>query len=149
MKNTLNEIELAAWAGFVGTQGRLFRRIEDELRQKAGITHSEYEVLLRLYYSKERRERIQTLAATSLLSRSGTSRAVERLVKVGHVKRTEAEEDGRGAYAELTAKGREFYVKTQAEHLKLVREIYIKKFDQAELMQLAEFWNRFQDMGNN
>jgi DNA-binding MarR family transcriptional regulator len=146
MKNVLNELEIAAWAGFVMTQGRLFRRIEDELRQQSGITHSEYEVLLRLNYSKERRERIQTLAAKSLLSRSGTSRAVDRLVKVGYVKRSDAEEDGRGAYAELTARGRAFFEKTQAEHLKLVKDVYISKFNEPELKLLAEFWKRFAGM---
>lgn len=143
MKNSLSDLERAAWAGFVVTQGKVFRVIEEDLRHKAGITHTEYEVLLRLSGADRSRERIQTLAEKSLLSRSGTSRAVERLEKAGFVKRTDAAEDGRGAYAVLTEEGRSHFEKTQSEHLRLVREVFLKKFDQQEQQQLAEFWKRF------
>lgn len=146
MTTVLNKLDIAAWAGFVVTQGKVFRAIEDDLRQKAGITHAEYEVLLRLSSSKENRERIQTLAAQSMLSRSGTSRAVDRLVRAGYVVRVGAEEDGRGAYAVLTDAGKAHYEQARADHLKLVKALFIDRFSVDERRLLAGFWERFRDI---
>ena len=61
MTDVLTRREIAAWAGFVTTQGRVFRAIEDDLRERAGLTHPEYEILLRLDGAPGHRERIQTL----------------------------------------------------------------------------------------
>lgn len=142
MPDLFNARERAAWGGFIVAQSRLFGRIEDDLRRRFGITHPEFEVLLRLAFAPENRLRIQDLAAASLLSRSGTSRAVDRLVKAGHVARQEAEEDGRGAYAVLTEGGRAHFFAAAEAHVALVRREFLSKFDETELDQLAAFWAR-------
>lgn len=142
MSELFTELERAAWGGFIVAQSRLFQRIEDDLRRRFGITHAEFEVLLRLNFSPDGRARIQDLAARSLLSRSGTSRAVDRLARAGHVAREGAEEDGRGAYAVLTASGREHFARAAREHVALVRREYLSHFSEAELATLAGFWRR-------
>ncbi len=77
--------EAAAWGGFLTTHGRLSKRIEENLRRTAGLSHAEYEVLLRLYREKDGRLRIQDLAAQSVLTHSGTSRLIDRLDRAGPV----------------------------------------------------------------
>ncbi|MBX7196475.1 MAG: MarR family winged helix-turn-helix transcriptional regulator [Sandaracinaceae bacterium] len=142
MSTLFTKLERAAWGGFIATQSRLFQHIEDDLRRRFRITHAEFEVLLRLFLSNDGRARIQDLAARSLLSRSGTSRAVERLARAGHVVRHDAEEDGRGAYAVLTPSGRERFLEAAEAHVTLVRREYLSHFSQSELEQMVSFWER-------
>ncbi|MEI8256292.1 MAG: MarR family transcriptional regulator [Deltaproteobacteria bacterium] len=142
MNDLFTKLEVAAWGGLVGAQGRLFLRIEADLRRKSGITHAEFEVLLRLCFASGSRARIQDLAAASLLTRSGISRVVERLVRAGFVERAGAEEDGRGAYAVLTSAGREHFLTAARQHVALVRREFLSKFSDAELEQMASFWRR-------
>lgn len=134
--------ERAAWGGFIVTQARVFARIEEHLRKRYGITHAEFEVLLRLTFSPGGRARLQELADQSLLTRSGTSRVVERLGRAGHVEREGAEEDGRGAYAVLTRSGRAHFMSAAREHVALVRKEFLSRFTEKELEQLASFWAR-------
>lgn len=142
MADLFTRLERAAWGGFVVTQGRLFQKIEDDLRRRFGVTHAEFEVLLRLNYAADGRARLQDLAERSLLSRSGTSRAVDRLVRAGYLERHDAEEDGRGAYAVLTARGREHFAAAAKAHVALVRREFLAHFDKAELEVMASLWER-------
>ena len=142
MAELFTKRERAAWGGFIAAQSRIFGQIEDDLRRRFGVTHTEFEVLLRLAKSPEGRLRIQDLAARSLLTRSGTSRAVERLARAGHVAREGAEEDGRGAYARLTKAGRDHFFAAAKEHVALVRREFLSRFTDDELDVLAGFWQR-------
>ena len=149
MRDLLDSVEASAWGGFIATQGRLFRRLEDNLRRNFAITHAEYEVLLRLARTRGGRLRIQVLAESSLLSHSGMSRLVDRLVKAGFVERANAEEDGRGAYAALTRKGREHFKRTARSHIALVRELFLDRFSREELEHLAVLWSRLEGEGDD
>ena len=65
----------------------------------------EYELLLVLAYSHERRLRMSELADTLALSRSGATRLIDRLEAGSLVRRTSCDTDRRGAWAELTDAG--------------------------------------------
>lgn len=134
--------ERAAWGGFIVAQSRLFGAIEDDLKRHHGITHAEFEVLLRLWTADGGRMRIQDLAARSLLSRSGTSRAVDRLVRAGHLLREGAEEDGRGAYAVLTPGGRGHFEAAAEAHTALVRRMFLSRLEPSEIATLATIWKK-------
>lgn len=142
MSELFTELERAAWGGFIVTQSRLFQHIEEDLRRRFHITHAEFEVLLRLSFAEGGRARLQDLAARSLLTQSGTSRAVDRLARAGHVARRGAAEDRRGAYAVLTASGRRHFQAAAREHVALVRREFLSRFRPEELEQLAGFWRR-------
>ncbi len=142
MSALFTPLEVAAWSGLIAAQSHLFRQIEAELSARFGISHAEFEVLLRLFRRPDGRARIQDLAAQSLLSTSGTSRLVERLVRAGHLRRENAAEDGRGAYAVLTEEGRVFFRGVAEAHVAQVRELYLSRFTEAEQRQLADFWQR-------
>ncbi len=142
MTDLFTPLEIAAWGGLVGAQGRMFRQVEDDLRRRAGITHAEFEVLLRLSFAPERRARIQDLAAKSLLTHSGTSRVVARLARADLVSREGATEDKRGAYAVLTDKGAALFRSAARQHVALVRREFLDRFTQPELEQLAALLQR-------
>lgn len=137
--------EAAAWGGFLSTHGRLSKRLEENLRRTSGLSHAEYEVLLRLFREAEGRLRIQALAERSVLTHSGTSRLIDRLEAAGFVTRAHANEDGRGAYAVLTEKGREHFIQTAQQHTAFVREIFLSLFSPDELKAMGSFWARLED----
>lgn len=134
--------EAAAWGGYVSSHGRLNKLIEENLRRTAGLSHAEYEVLMRLFRSDEGRLRIQALAADSVLTHSGTSRLVDRLEGAGLVERIEATEDRRGAYASITAHGRKHFETTARKHHTFVRKLFLQNFTEDELQTMASFWDR-------
>ncbi len=142
MQDDFTKLEQSAWGGLLGMYGRLFRLIDTDLHSQSQITHVEFEVLLRLSWEKEHGLRIQDLAERSVLTRSGMSRVVERLEKVGLVKRKKADEDRRGAYAILTEAGNVRLQSALTAHVAFVREHFLSYFSDHELEQMSIFWRR-------
>lgn len=132
-----SELERGAWAGLLTLQGRFLRRVEADLERNSDLTHPEFEVLLRLSWSENDRSRIQDLAEQSLLTRSGMSRVVQRLESKGLVTRSRAEEDGRGAYAELTAAGADRFAGAVEHHVAFVRRELLSRYSADELRTLG------------
>lgn len=137
-----DEVERAAWGGIIAIHGRLMHEVEEDLRINSGLTHPEFEVLLRLYFAEDHRARIQDLAADSILTPSGMSRLVSRLEERDFVIRHRAEEDGRGAYAELTKRGQEAFATAADHHISFVRGSFLSKFTRDELRMMGAFWER-------
>jgi DNA-binding MarR family transcriptional regulator len=137
--------EANAWGGFLSAHARLSGRLEENLRRNSGISHAEYEVLLRLFRRDDGRLRINELAAKSVLSHSGTSRLIDRLEGAGLVIRVEAQEDKRGAYAVITEKGREHFKEAARQHTALVREQFLSHFSHQELKTMGSFWERLDE----
>jgi len=86
--------------------------------------------------------RMSDLAAAVVLSQSGLTRLVDRLVLAGAVERTRCETDRRGLNAELTVTGRARLAKARPTHLAGVRARFVDRFDERELGVLAGFWER-------
>ena len=137
--------EAAAWGGFISLSSKLSKQLEENLRRSAGLSHAEYEVLLRLVRSDDGRLRIQTLAANSVLTHSGTSRLVDRLEGAGFVERANAEEDKRGAYVVLTKQGREHFMAAAANHTALVHKLFLDHYSNDELETMAALWTRLDE----
>ena len=140
MANGFTQRELLAWGGLLRTHAQLDRAIDADLREHDGITHVEFEVLLRLSLSDRARMRIQDLATTSLLTRSGMSRLLDRMERAGVITRQAAPEDGRGAYAALTDQGRALFDQASARHITHVRSIFHSRLTPEELDTLAVIW---------
>ena len=136
------ELEGAAWGGLLGVHGRLMRLLERDLMDRCGISHPEFEILLRLSWAQGHRSRIQDLAAASILTRSGTSRAVERLEQLGLIRRETAPEDRRGNYAILQPAGAQRLDQALDGHVSLVRAAFLEQFGLEELDVMADFWRR-------
>src|SRR4051794_7109387 len=98
---------LEAWRTFLQAHARLFRRLDEELRQEHGLSLPEYEALMQIGRSPGRRVRMSQLAQQVLLSKSGVTRLIDRLVADGFVERSACSHDARGAEAVLTDAGLE------------------------------------------
>ena len=136
------ELEAGAWGGLLGMHARMMRAIEADLQERVGISHAEFEVMLRLSWAEGYRLRLQDLDARAIMSRSGISRIVERLEKSGLVSRESAAEDRRGAYAVLTRKGQTQFAKALRGHVALVRRNFLGLYSHHELSQMVVFWQK-------
>ncbi|MEH3052469.1 MAG: MarR family transcriptional regulator [Patulibacter minatonensis] len=138
----LSPRELAAWRGMLRVHARVTQVLDAEMRDAHGLTVSQYEVLLFLGDAPDHRVRMADLAARVLLTRSGVTRLVDRLVDLGFVERCAAEGDGRGAYAQLTKGGAEVLRAARRTHLRGVREQFLGRLDDDEQEALGDAWLR-------
>ena len=102
----LNEDELRAWHAFVAAGALINRRLDQQLKEDAGITHLQYEILVRLNAARDRAMRMSELAGALLNSKSGLTYQITQLEKAGLVARRSCVSDVRAVYAVLTDAGR-------------------------------------------
>jgi len=131
-----------AWRAFLRAHACLAKRLDAELEREHGLPMSSYEVLGHLEEASGGRMRMCELAEQAQLSRSGLTRLVDRLERDGLLERCSCDHDARGAYACLTASGREHLLRAKATYLAAVREHFLSHFDEHELGVLAELWER-------
>ncbi|WP_028929045.1 MarR family winged helix-turn-helix transcriptional regulator [Pseudonocardia asaccharolytica] len=97
--------QLASWRAFLRAHATITRTLETELVAEQRLSLASYDVLVQLAEAPRRTLRMTELAAAVLLSRSGVTRIVDRLERVGLVRRSAVENDGRGVAAILTEAG--------------------------------------------
>ncbi len=127
---------LDAWRAFLQAHSRLFRRLDEELRAEHGISLAEYDALLQVATAPDRRLRMSRLASRVLLSKSGVTRLVDRLVADGLVERTQCSSDARGAEAAITTAGLTRLRAAAPTHLRGVDTYFISAVDRADLAVL-------------
>lgn len=101
----LTEKEKLAFQTYLASYNMVVRSISREMRAKGQMSIEHYDVLVTLEYASGHRLRLSELAERVLLSRSGLTRLVDRLVEKGYVKREVCASDKRGSFAVLTADG--------------------------------------------
>jgi len=117
----LSAEEQRTWRAFVGATRLLFDQLDRELQRDAGMTHADYEVLVRLSEAPGRSLRMGELAERTGSSRSRLSHAVAGLERDGWVRRQRCPTDGRGAVAVLTEKGADALAGAAPGHVRGVR----------------------------
>jgi DNA-binding MarR family transcriptional regulator len=140
----LTPLELGAWRGLLRAHADLVRRLDAGLRASHGLSLTSYEALMLLGTSPRGRMRISELSDATLLSVSGMSRMVDRLVRDGLVVREACEEDGRGAEVALTTSGRGRLRAARAGHLADVRREFLTRFSDEELDAMGGYWSRIE-----
>src|SRR2546428_11739795 len=86
---------IGAWRSLLRAHATLMRQLETDLQQQAGLALADYDVLAQLAIA-DGELRMTELANRALISRSGMTRRVARLVDEGLVRRSETNADGRG-----------------------------------------------------
>src|SRR5438309_1408193 len=126
---------LEAWDSFLRAHATLMRRLEVDLVQATGLALADFDVLAQLARAGGEL-RMTDLAARALISRSGMTRRVARLVEEGLVQRANAEADARGVIVALTDAGLARLTETAPVHLRGVSELFLAKLDHRELAVL-------------
>jgi DNA-binding MarR family transcriptional regulator len=118
------------------------RALEQELQSEQELALTDYDVLVQLAAADDRRLRMSELADRLLLSRSGATRLVDRLVIDGLVERVTCESDRRGQWAALTDAGHERLREATPTHLRGVAEHFVDRLDPDELRDLERMLTR-------
>ncbi len=133
----LSDTELRAWQALLHASHDVVERLDRELREEHDLSMASYDVLLRLARAPDRALRMRELAERVLLSPSGATRAVDRLVAQGLVERAEDAEDARAWRVLLTPKGLAHLKRASVTHLRGVREHFTGKLTEAQLRAVA------------
>ena len=133
---------LSAWRAFLLAHARVMRALERELQEEQHLALTDYDVLVQLATADERRLRMSDLADRLLLSRSGATRLVDRLVANGLVERVTCESDRRGQWAMLTDDGVARLRDATPTHLRGVAEHFVDRLDPAQLRELEGMLDR-------
>ena len=141
----LSELEHAAWGGFLRTHARLVRELDEELNERHRLPLSSFDVLVQLAATPNGRLRMSQLADAVLLSRSGLTRLVGRLIDQGLIERGGCQTDARGVYAKSTDEGRRRLDEAIATHRAGIRRLFLGRLTEAQQRQLAGSWRRLQE----
>jgi len=138
MPKDLTETELRAWQALLHAHHDLVQRLDLELREEHGITFGEYDVLLRLARVPGAALRMTNLADRVMLSPSGVTRLVDRLMVRGFVRREVDQDDARATLATLTDEGKRRVRLAARTHLRGIRQHFTGRLSERQLRQVAE-----------
>jgi DNA-binding MarR family transcriptional regulator len=133
----LDEDEMRAWHSFLAAGALIDRLVDAQLKEAVGLSHPQYEILVRLAGAPDGELRMTELADTLLSSKSGLTYQVTQLEKAGLVERRSCPSDVRGVLAVLTAAGRRRLEQAAPGHVTLVRELLIDVLTPGQLATLA------------
>jgi DNA-binding MarR family transcriptional regulator len=126
---------LEAWGSLLRAHATLMRRLETDLAQATGLALADFDVLAQLANAGGEL-RMTELADRALISRSGMTRRVARLVDEGLVQRATVDADARAVVVSLTDAGVARLIETAPVHLRGVAELFVAQLDDQELAAL-------------
>lgn len=138
MTRWLTEEEQRLWRGWLAASMLLPERLNRDLQEQHGLTGTDYQVLVELSESPERRMRMSTLAEHTQLSRSRLSHQIDRMTRAGLVTRQECAHDGRGMFAVLTEQGWETIVAAAPDHVESVRRHLVDRLTPEQFAAFGE-----------
>ena len=126
---------LGAWTSLLQAHATLLRQLETDLVKETGLALADFDVLAQLAVAGGEL-RMTELAARALISRSGMTRRVGRLVAEGLVRRANADADARGVVVALTDAGVARLAETAPVHAREVFDLFVARLDDQELAAL-------------
>jgi DNA-binding MarR family transcriptional regulator len=126
---------LDAWTALLRAHATLVRQLETDLEKETGLALADFDVLAQLAIAGGEL-RMTELADRALISRSGMTRRVARLVGEGLVLRTNAHTDARGVVVRLTDAGVDRLAETAPVHARGISELFVSRLQDEELAVL-------------
>jgi DNA-binding MarR family transcriptional regulator len=134
----LDDREKAAWIAFLAATNLVSRKLEQQLKDDAGLSHTQYEVLVQLSAVPGGALRMTELADRLVTSKSGLTYQITQLERSGLVFRRSCTSDVRGVFAEITEEGLEVLRAAAPGHVRAVREALIDVLTPEQLDKIAE-----------
>src|SRR2546428_5021734 len=132
---------LEAWRSMLRAHATLMRRLDTDLERETGLALADFDVLAQLA-AAHGELRMTELADRALISRSGMSRRVARLVDEGLVRRDRAGTDARGVVVALTEAGIARLAQTAPVHARGISKLFVAQLDDQELALLDRALNK-------
>ena len=149
MDTRIDDPRITAYGLFLEAQRALAAALARETPEATGgMRQQDFDLVIRLARSPERRLRMTDLAAQSGLSPSGLTRAIDRLARDGIVERAGCPEDARGSYAVLTAIGADWVMCSLEQQLRSLDEHFFGVLSEREVSQLSAITRKLRDHHN-
>lgn len=143
--DTLGATAMQAWRRFLRAHCAIVRELDGELRANHGLTINDFDVMIQLRNAEDKRLRMSDLAEHVVLTRSGITRLIDGLVRLGYVERVNCPTDARVSYARLTDAGSQAMETARCSHHRGVIEAFVARFSDEELNQFSELLSRLPD----
>jgi DNA-binding MarR family transcriptional regulator len=140
----LDEREQVAWRSYL----RAVRLVDEALRrglEEHGMSHPEYEILVRLSEAPGKALRMSELAASVVNSRSRLTHTVRRLEQAGWAVRRPVPGDGRGVQCQLTDRGFKALEAAAHTHVEGVRSTLLDAMTREEFLALGDSLGKVAD----
>jgi DNA-binding MarR family transcriptional regulator len=134
-----------AWRLFLTVHALACRKIDDGLLGKGCLSFDDYDVLLTVNEAEGQTMRMSELAEAVLLSNSGMSRRVARLVERKLLHREQCERDGRVFRVRLTKAGVRALDRAWEVYGGLIDEVFASHLSGAEGKMLGGVFQRILD----
>jgi DNA-binding MarR family transcriptional regulator len=121
--------------------------LEREAESRGGLPLGEHFLLVQIARGPETGIRPTDLAARSLLTKSGVTRAIDRLERVGLVERRECPSDGRGQHVLLTAAGKRLLKRSAPSNIRAIAKHFADPLSAEELRTLTTALERIAATG--
>ncbi|MGV1037461.1 MAG: MarR family winged helix-turn-helix transcriptional regulator [Candidatus Nanopelagicales bacterium] len=145
MTDWLSDSEQRIWRAFLSANRKLQDHLGRDLQSKHNLSLADYEIMVRLSESSQRRMRMSDLADVTLSSRSRLSHQVDRMVKAGLLEREDCPDDRRGLFAVLTTQGFASLQKAAPDHVEGVRAYFLDLFSERELATIGKLCGKVDD----
>src|SRR3989475_3891758 len=130
-----------AWRSLLRAHATLMRRLDTDLVRETGLALADFDVLAQLA-AAHGELRMTELAGRALISRSGMTRRVARLVDEGLVRRDKVGTDARGVVVALTEAGMARLAQTAPVHVRGISKLFVAQLDDEELALLERTLNK-------
>lgn len=138
--NTLDQH--VAWRLFLTVHAMACSRIDENLRSASVLSLDDYDVLLTVNVSADQTLRMSELAQAVLLSKSGMTRRVTRLVERGLLRRDKSKDDLRVFRVRLTKAGKKAIDATWVVYCKQIEENFANHITKEEALMLGDIFQR-------
>ncbi|SDT27311.1 MarR family winged helix-turn-helix transcriptional regulator [Microlunatus soli] len=134
--------ELAVWHQLIRVVGTAGDLLDEQLRDIAGVTIAEFLILNRLNSADAGTMTMTDLADGQAASRSGMTHRVDKLEKLGLVRRRTSAADERAREVTLTDAGRERVAELAPHHRRLLRHLIFDQLGSDDLDDLETLLGR-------
>ncbi|RDI48519.1 MarR family winged helix-turn-helix transcriptional regulator [Nocardia mexicana] len=134
----LSSAQQRAWRAYMDGGQRLLAELNRQLQRDSDLSLAEYRILVLLSEAQGRSLRMSDLADGVLSSRSRLTHQIRRMEEQGMVRRTSAEEDGRGVRAHLTEEGMRRLRAAAPGHVNAVRRDFVDLLTPEQLAVIGD-----------
>jgi DNA-binding MarR family transcriptional regulator len=131
---------LDAWRGLLRYHAKATSAVSTQLQSEVGLTLAEFEVLSYIVEHPAQRLPMSELARLVVLTPSGITRMVDRLVRRNLVERQSIRSDARVQHAVITEQGLQTVRKANVVQSDAVAELFARPLDPAQIEQLHSIW---------
>jgi DNA-binding MarR family transcriptional regulator len=144
-RRRLSEAEGRAWEAFLRAYAATSHALERAAETRGGLPIGEHFLLVQVARGPETGVRPMDLAERSLLTKSGITRALDRLERDGLLERRECPSDKRGWLVVLTAKGRHLVRRSAPGHIRAIAKHFADPLTSDEITVVTAAMERIAD----